>query len=151
MSDYVSPAEMPIGLLTDSDWRAALERIEHEAALLPGRGDDAAGAKRAHDRVERKVQCIMRISDGDGGAAVFLVGSRNLSAGGMSLLHGTALDPETPVILALEASQGFGAIVPATVAWCRRIGMVGPGGAVVYEVGMRFDHPLRVDAHLDAA
>ena len=149
MSDL--PTNPPIGLLTDDDWRAALERIELEAALLPGRAGQRGGPARESDRVDRKESCIMRVADEEGQAAVFLVVSRNISATGMSLLHGTPLDPGTNVILALEAAQGFGAIVPAGVIRCRRIGIVGVEGAVVYELGVKFDRPLRLDKHLDAA
>ncbi len=142
---------LTFGRLSDDDWAAALERIEHESALLPQRSDAGPGPQREEPRVERRLRCTMRVQDDNGEHAVFLVGTRNLSRGGVSVLHGTHLDEGTTAVLALEAEDGFGTIVPATVAWCRRVGAVGYEGVVAYEVGMKFTTPLRLETYLDAA
>ncbi len=141
-----------IGLLSESDWKSALERIEHEAALLPPRPATREQVKvaRQDDRHSQMMRCLMRVQVDNEPATIFLVATRNLSRGGMAVLHGTPLEKHTPVIMAIEASQGFGSIQPATVAWCRRVGMVGMEGSVAYEVGLRFDRPIHLEPWLDA-
>ncbi len=141
----------PLGILTEDDWHAALQRIDHEAALLPRRVGTSDQPSRENDRTDRRVHCIMRVGKDLDDGQVFLVGTRNISPGGIALLHGTPLDDGTHVVLALEGDGGFGAIMPGTVAWSRRVGMVGFEGAVVYELGVKFDRPLNLDAHLRAA
>lgn len=144
----------PIGLLTDDDWHAAIQRIDHESALIPNRlPRQAAVPTRSEARVSRRVKCLMRTQPTRQADTphTFQVGTRNLSSMGVSLLHGVPLDEGDALILALEADEGFGAIVPARVMWCRRIGMVGYDGAVVYELGVKFDRALDLERHLEAA
>lgn len=144
----------PIGLLSDDDWHAAIQRIDHESALIPKRLPRQPEAPtRAEPRVARRVQCLLRTqpkSEADT-PHTFRVGTRNLSSMGVSLLHGVAIDEGDALVLAIEADEGFGAIVPGKVMWCRRIGMVGYDGAVVYELGVRFDRAVDLTRHLDAA
>jgi hypothetical protein len=139
-----------IGLLSDADWKAALERIEHEAALLPPRSSQGTPRARQEARHQRTVRCLMRIQPDNEPATIFLVATRNLSRGGMAVLHGTPLDKHTPVIMAIEMSGGFGSIQPANVAWCRRVGIVGSEGSVAYEIGLRFDRPIHLEPWLEA-
>ncbi|MEM1098787.1 MAG: PilZ domain-containing protein [Planctomycetota bacterium] len=144
----------PIGLLSDDDWHAAIQRIDHESALIPKRMPKQPEAPtRTEPRLARRVKCLMRTQPTDEADTphTFQVGTRNLSSMGVGLLHGVPLDEGDHLILALEADEGFGAIVPATVCWCRRIGMVGYDGAVVYEIGVKFDRPVDLDRHLEAA
>jgi hypothetical protein len=146
--------DSPIGLLTDDDWHAAIQRIDHESALIPSRMPRQADAPtRQEARTSRRVKCLMRTQPTDEADTphTFQVGTRNLSSRGVSLLHGVPLDEGDRLVLALEADEGFAAIVPGMVKWCRRIGLVGYDSTVVYEVGVKFDRPVDLDCHLSAA
>ncbi len=129
--------------LEEQDWQEALTRIEHEQALLGARSAaERGGLPRDLPRSERQMPCMLRVSDGVGGFTIDRVMTRNSGRGGVSVLHGRALDPGEPATLAMQTESGSGFVAPAIVAWCRRIGQVGDNGEICYEIGFRFVAPL---------
>ncbi|BAM04659.1 PilZ domain-containing protein [Phycisphaera mikurensis] len=133
--------------LQESDWTEALQRISHEQALLGERtAADRGGVPRDVPRSDRQRPCMLRVADGAGGHAVHEVMTRNSGRGGVSVLHNEALNTGEPVTLAMQLDDGRGFVAPANVAWCRRIGQVGEGAEVCFEIGFRFAAPLAAAA-----
>ena len=137
----------PLGLLRERDWEAAIRRIRGEAVLRGDQHRDHADGPRQGERADRQIACLLRMHDASHrGRSVFRVLSRNVSPGGLSLLHGRELSAGDEVTIALERGGGLGQILPGVVRWCRRIGRVGPDAAAVFEAGVELNATLRVDA-----
>lgn len=127
----------PLGLLSERDWDAAMRRIRGESLLRGSQTAAQAVHPRRNERLDRQIECLMRVhGDTSRGHSVFRVLSRNISHGGLSLLHGRELSAGADVTLALESDSGVGQILPGVVRWCRRVGRVGPNAAAVFEAGV---------------
>ncbi len=118
-------------------------------AIEAGKGPAPANTRRVHERrpyVDHAV--VLTISDGDparnGGMLLnpraFLVCSRNLSRGGVGLLHGGFLHPGTWCQVRLRDLRGAEQTFTGRVAACRHV------TGRVHEVGIRFEKPLEIDA-----
>jgi len=113
--------------LTDNDREAMLSRLE-EAASAP-RGS----SRRKEPRMEyRAVDIALTIQHPGGTSANFLVASRNLSAGGMSFLHGGFLHSGTECRVILTAKDGHRIALTGTVRSCRLI------ERRTHEIGIQF-------------
>ena len=134
--------------LTESDWRDAIQRImagtdEVKEAEFAARRE--AGAQRYF----QKAPCMLRTQTDDGEVGIHLVTTRNLSRGGLSVLHAMPLTSGTRCVLALQAPTGPGAVMEATVGWCREVDRDDTDAPEAYEVGLQFDGALDVTAFLE--
>jgi hypothetical protein len=129
--------------LTEEHWRAAIARINQTptALLTTDRRVDL-------DRIEQHLSCLLRIDQGDEEATIFLVRTRNISDGGLSVLHGGPIDPNTPCVVALEAAAGRGLIQRAKVVWSRKIEGNPAGLPEAWEMGLQFDRPINATQFL---
>ena len=131
------------GYLTEADWAAALERIEAQPAAPVD-----ANRRLGRDRIPRRLNCLIRLDDGRGTPGIHLVRTRNISSGGLAVVHGSPLDIDTALVVALEAAAGQGLIQRASVVWSRRIEPADPAKAAAYEIGLKFDRDIFVDQFL---
>ena len=93
---------------------------------------------------------MLRVVDADGAVGVHLVTTRNLSRGGLSVIHGQELAVGSTCVLALEQPEGPGAVREASIEWCRAV-EVGQGGAApAFELGLRFKGELDVTPFLES-
>ena len=135
------------GQLTEDQWRHAIERIV--ATTEPELEARFAGRRDGGERYFRQASCMLRVVDADGAVGVHLVTTRNLSRGGLSVIHGQELAIGSTCVLALEQPEGPGAVREASIEWCRAV-EVGQGGAApAFELGLRFKGELDVTPFLE--
>lgn len=104
-----------------------LDRLDHSSQK------PKKSSRRAHQRLTYRAQDVaITISHPGGGMGRFLVCARNLSAGGMSFLHGSFLHTGTEVQVLLTSQAGAPKLLQGGVRSCRHI------GAHVHEVGVQF-------------
>ena len=135
------------GQLTESEWRQAIARIM--AATEPEMESRFAGRRDAGERYFRQASCMLRVVDADGAVGVHLVTTRNLSRGGLSVIHGRELAVGGACVLALEVPEGPGILRAASIEWCRPVEVGRGGAAPVFELGLRFEEGLDVTPFLE--
>ncbi len=133
--------------LTEADWRAALARIDrHPAAPVPD------NRRVGRERIPRVLNCLVRLESTDGQPpAIHLVRTRNISAGGLAIVHGRAIPVGTPLVVALEAAAGQGLIQRAEVVWTRPLEPADPHrppAPPAHEMGLKFERDIFVDQFL---
>ena len=112
----------------------------------PGGPAGAAGTtgRRTHERSPGpRAGLTVRITNPDGSTTTLLSYPRDVSAGGVSFLSGTAPLAGTRCTVQLAAADGRRIVVKGAVRWSREEGPAeGGGGAGVRRVGIEFDRPL---------
>lgn len=110
---------------------AMLDRLD--AAEGQARGP----RKREHARWPfRKISIELEVQHPGGSATRLKVATRNLSRGGMSLLHSMYLHAKSRCTVHLPTNSGETRAIAASIARCTH------RGGCVHEVGLRFDHPI---------
>jgi hypothetical protein len=79
----------------------------------------------------------------EGSATQFTVRPRNLSAGGISFLHGGAIDTNAVCSLTLRTIDGAHVLAVGRVVRCRCV------HGRIHEVSVQFHRPLRIEAFVD--
>ena len=131
------------GYLTEADWDAALQRIEQQPAPRVEQN-----RRVGRERIPRRLNCLIRLGDDKAPPGIHLVRTRNISSGGLSIVHGSPLDLDTPLVVAIEAAAGQGLIQRACVVWTRPINTSDPTEPPAYEMGLKFDRDIFVDQFL---
>ncbi|MEE9404742.1 MAG: PilZ domain-containing protein [Algisphaera sp.] len=142
-------AETREGLLTEADWRLAIHRIL-EATDPEQEARFASRRREGGDRYFRQAPCMLRTELKNGLVGVHLVTTRNLSRGGLSVLHGEALEVGASCVLALQPPEGPGMVMNASVEWCRSIDPTTENDGQAYEIGLRFQSELDVTPFLES-
>ncbi len=105
--------------------------------LESGKHDGVAEPRRVHTRVPFADPFVRVIVDGDhANQREMLLACRNLSRGGVGLLHSTFMYPETRVTAYLQRNDGT---APALRG---RVVRVQHRGGVVHEIGIKFDKEI---------
>ena len=100
-------------------------------------GQPRGPRKREHARWPfRKISIELEVQHPGGSATRLKVATRNLSRGGMSLLHSMYLHAKSRCTVHLPVNGGEPRPVAASIARCTH------RGGRVHEVGLRFDHPI---------
>lgn len=100
--------------LSEREQECILEALERHSI-------DVAAETRA-DRRHRRYRYVVReglVVQVDGANARYVVRPRNLSAGGISFLHGSFLYPGTPCIVTLETTDGENVNASGRIVRCR--------------------------------
>ena len=115
--------------------RLTEERLEKILDRLDVMGNSAAANKRATPRYTYRINgCVVHLQQpGDGSSTPFLVATRNLSAGGISFLHGGFVHPHSKCLVQLISAHGAWVNVTGTVLHCRYL------ESGIHEVALRFD------------
>ena len=121
--------------ISEEEQRAIVAELE-SACRTPRAAD-----KRRARRYRYSVREGLRV-EVEGARAAFVVRPRNLSTGGVSVLHGSFLYPGTGCAVTLRAIDGRQVRVPGRVVRCRCV------RGRVHEVGVQFDDPIRVEDFL---
>lgn len=135
--------DMLMQYLTQDDWQSALQRIHRDRRPL---APDLAERRKAGKRYEHVLTCLLRV-ELDGDAQIHLVRTRDVSRGGLSLLHGGMIPPEADCLVAVEVSDGEGKLMRAHVVRCREV-EIDDIGQKAYEIGLQFEGELDVDSFL---
>jgi len=105
---------------------------------IDGRDRDAGSAGRSARRFEfRDNECAVIIQQpGASDASSFLAPTRNLSAGGMSFLHGGFVHCDSICRVIMRAAAGDMVEIPGRVVRCRHL------SKLVHEVSVEFNEPI---------
>jgi len=150
--------------LTDAEWHEAIARIgARRRAAAQGvaspTGVMGSKADREHPRFRREVRCLVRADTEKGRPAVHDMRTRNISRGGVAVVHRDPLRPGDSCTVALEAAAA-GVLVEGTVMWCQTLpaqdpddGAVDPPAvdAPLYEIGIRFEQATDIAAFIRQA
>ena len=98
--------------------------------------DRDARPARAHERYNYRLnRCVMHMQQpGSGLSTAYIVATRNLSAGGLSALHGGYVHAGTRCVVQLISTHSAWTIVPGTVVRCQYV------QGKIHEVGIVFDN-----------
>ncbi len=117
--------------LGEGEIQKILERMDQDAA------EARPKALRRSDRFEfRRSRLPVIVRHKGGTEARLLLCARNLSEGGISLIHTGYLHPGTTLHVHLTMLKGEVVAIPGQVASCRYI------SGRLHEIGVRFDHPI---------
>lgn len=110
-------------------------------ALETGAGDGAR--HREFARWPFRAEAVLVRMHHPGGTEVEVpLACRNLSCGGLALLHSAFVHPGTRAVVDLPLPRGGGVPVHGQVVRCRHV------SGVVHEIGVRFDHEIDLHAFL---
>lgn len=116
--------------------------LDRLLAEMEDGGDRGEGSKhRDFVRWQFRPQGVeMRLEQSGGGGpssrATVRVACRNLSRGGMSILHGSYIHPGAEATILLKNTQGQTIPVPGTIVRCRHV------RGMVHELGVQFTIPI---------
>src|SRR6266850_7964700 len=119
--------------LTDAERSALTDRLTRAPAELPGGGKERRRDRRSH-YVHSGIP--IAVEHPGGGISRYLVWSRNLSAGGISFLHGGFLHQGSRCKIQLTELSGQSRVVGGTVVSCRL------ASGRNHEVGVKFDQRI---------
>lgn len=136
--------DMLMQYLTQDDWQSALQRIQRDRRPL---SPDLAERRKAGQRYDHVLTCLLRV-ELDGHSEIHLVRTRDVSRGGLSVLHGGVIPPEADCLVAVEISEGEGKLMRAHVVRCREV-EVEHASQKAYEIGLQFEGELDVETFLD--
>lgn len=102
--------------LTEADAKVLLDQLDKLDGHKPAR------CRRPNARLRyRRTNIAVRITQPGGGSTDNLLTSRNLSAGGICLLHTAFLHTGTECRVVLRRRLGGEETIPGNVAWCRHV------------------------------
>lgn len=128
--------------LSADEWAQALQTAKSQraqpnpAAQTESTQDQRAANQPRHQAVRR---CLLRIDRGDASPGIYLVRSRDISNGGIRILHGGTIKPDTLCCVIIESTTGQSTAVGGTIAWCNP---VKGADTPAYELGIRFYEPI---------
>lgn len=122
-------------------------RVAEILARLDATDGGAAASKRGAERFPYRVTgCVVHIQQPGAASAVsYVVPTRNLSATGMSFLHGGFVHTGSTCMVQLITTHGTWEDVKAKVVRCNYI------EGTLHEVGVRFDHEIKPGEFTDKA
>lgn len=128
----VETLRLPVHELTD-----LLAELERDAAAGPGvvtATGAAKGSKRDTRRWRAQMQkSVVTVQEDNGPRRSFVMVPRNISTGGMGLLHGGFLHPGCGCSVALRDTRGRGVQVRGRIVRCRHV------RGTVHDVAVKFD------------
>jgi hypothetical protein len=128
--------------LNEAQWGQLLDRIES------GKGPTVPATRDRRDLDATRYPLVrpaaMRVVHPGGNVTSHLVRTRNLSAGGVGILHSSFLHPGTACHFAIKTIHGENVAVPARILWCRHV------EGRCHELGLRFDRMLQIDEFVPA-
>jgi c-di-GMP-binding flagellar brake protein YcgR len=93
--------------------------------------------RRKYKRADHRCLQVVLIVKESGGEAAFMAASRNISQGGVCLLHRQMLYPAERCRVVLPLQDNRRLLVRARVVRCRFI------QGILHEIGLRFDCPIK--------
>ena len=127
--------------LDDAELDALLARLQEEAPPPPAPTRDRRDLSAKRHACE--MRGILRFDHPDGQRTTHLVVIRNVSAGGLGVLHGRFCHPQTLAVLATHDREGKVRAMPAQVRWCRYI------EGSTHELGLQLHEKIAVTDFID--
>jgi PilZ domain len=122
--------------LSAEQWRAALAAATSQRSRAEPQHDQRAQGQPRHHAIRR---CLLRVDRGGSAPGIYLVRSRDISHGGLCVIHGGPLKPDTLCCVIIESNAGQSLAAGGSVAWCNPVKGTDPPA---YELGIRFYEPI---------
>lgn len=136
-------AKPEVGPVTNSV-RLDVGRLNALLDELDRRDRQGSGANRQYVRWPfRQPQVSLIVSHLGGSRCTIRVACRNLSCGGLSVLHSAFIHPGSRCEVELPHVDGRSKTVAGSIARCSHL------SGIVHEIGIRFDEPVRINDHVD--
>lgn len=123
--------------MTGHELDRTLESIELGKSTIDGKGRSFVRHPFRLDKVHMRIKR-------DGAGTNIRVACRNLSRGGISVLHNAYVHPDTPVAMVLPHVTDGPKLVEGVVRRCRYV------RSTIHEVGIEFNKPIKVSDFLRA-
>ncbi len=124
--------------LSEDEWRAALNSAKSQRKNKKPRQDQRDPDQPRYPAIKR---CLLRVDRGDSAPGIYLVRSTDISAGGIRIIHGGLIKPETICAVIIESDTGKNLPAGGVVAWCQPINETDPPA---YDLGIRFYQPIDI-------
>ncbi len=122
--------------LSEDQWVQLIEKLES------GTGPTIPATRDRRDldvlRYKHVKRAALRVQHLGGSATSHLVRTRNLSAGGVGLIHNSFIYPNTVGHIALQTRYGESVALAGQIMWCRHL------EGQSHEVGMRFTSMIEI-------
>jgi len=122
--------------LSADEWHEALRTAKDQYDRATPASDQRTTDQPRHRAVRR---CLLRIDRGETAPGIYLVRSRDISNGGIRIIHGGPLKPDTLCCVIIESTAGQSIAAGGTIAWCNPVKNTDPPA---YELGIRFYEPI---------
>jgi hypothetical protein len=123
--------------LSVEEWQQALAVAKERAGQRRVDEDRRDLNRPRHEAVRR---CLLRVDRGESAApGLYVVRSRDISDGGMRLVHGGRIRPGSICCVIIETESGDHLAAGGEVSWCNPID---GAAAAAYELGIRFYAPI---------
>lgn len=122
--------------LTVEDWQMALEAVKARHKNGKPKKDRRDPKQTRHQTIRR---CLLRVDRGETAPGIYMVRSRDISDGGMRLVHGGPVKPDSICCVIIETDQGLSTAIGGVAAWCNPIADTTPPA---FELGIRFYEPI---------
>jgi len=118
--------------LSEPQWQAALEVTKSQKVEDPPDKDQRDPEQTRHRAVRR---CLLRVPRDQAPPGIYLVRSSDISAGGIRIIHGGPVKPQTVCAVIIESTEGRSTAAGGVVAWCNPVKDTDPPA---YEIGIDF-------------
>ncbi len=122
--------------LTIDQWQQALESAKRYRSELSFYEDRRDPSQTRHDTVRR---CLLRVDRGDAAPGLYVVRSRDISDGGIRIVHGGQVKPQSVCCIIIETENGQSIAAGGEVSWCNPIK---DDSVDAYELGIQFYVPI---------
>lgn len=127
--------------LSEEDWANLIQKLE----IAKGKEVSAFSDRRDLDQCRHTMvrRAAIRVQHMDGRTSSHVIRTRNISSGGVAVVHNVYLHLKTRCHLVLVTRHNEGVGLAASVAWCRHIEGLG------HEIGLSFDKAIDVTEFVD--
>ncbi len=129
--------------LSDNEFDKLIIELDKQAEAVDTGIADARVWKRVQYR--KSVKFIIDVEHPGGSTARYAVRSRNISTGGIGLLHGGYVYPDSSCEVLLPRLDGRWERIPARIAWARSV------KGTIHEVGVEFEEQVDIRNFVEEA
>lgn len=122
--------------LTEEEWENALNAAKAQHTVEMPSQDRRNPSHIRHQTVRR---CLLRVNRGDVTPGLYVVRTRDISDGGLRLIHGGPIKPDAICCVIIETDGGQTLAAGGNIAWCNPISDTNPPA---YEMGISFCQPI---------
>jgi PilZ domain len=122
--------------LGTDEWQEALSAAKTQRAAGKPDTDRRDPDSPRHHAVRR---CLLRVDRGESAPGIYIVRSRDISDGGLRLVHGGPVKPGSVCCVIIETAKGQSIAAGGVVTWCNPIDDT---THPAFELGVRFYEPI---------
>jgi len=134
--ERVDPSVRDTVRMPEAAIRAFLDHLDREEMLEARASGDVSKRTIRRHRFPSLAPVVLEVTRPGEGMVRFSVVPRNLSAGGMSIIHGVFLHPKSDCIINLSTVDGEKTAIEGILTRCRY------AGARMHESGIKFKHEV---------